>query len=692
MTLASHRLAALALLIAMLVSLATASAAMASGTGTISQQDCAQGTIRDQKTGQPISRARCDALVGKNVQLASTGFDLRPVIAAGVICLAGAARTASRSEQPVRGRGPLSIYDRRRQGHRRERSVGVTPEGATDEERTPAPPPVPALVAAPVVEPPLAAAPVPSEAVEPAPSARSDAPLPPAPAYAARAFAAFYDRRAPAALAYCARVCAPDAIADAVEDAFSDVFRAAAEGEAIDEEALDQRLREAVRRAAASSRAPDADDRRFAEAERAYEALSGDDAPALGRSLVAEVEFRAPEAAAADDAPRARRRFLRIATAWRRRLAIVMAVAGVLLLAEVAVTLLWKEPFTGYLAAQAQDDLSNQLDRLEHGPGGLGTTEQRSLATIHDAGARQRKRMSLLAARLDQATPEGEALGRLQIRKLGVDYVLVQGTQGASLRKGPGHYHPDTKLPGEAGVVGIAGHRTTYGAPFRDVDALKAGDRIVLRMPYGLFTYEVTGHRIVPAGYGQAFTAAGAGKGGTGGARAGVGSGGEWLVLSACHPLYSATERILVDARLVSSAPLGAAIETTIPAVPADSPKTIAQRLTKARLNALGQRQLGPGMSGPDVRELQRLLGMPVTGVFDANTSAAVLAFQRDHGLPQVGRAGSLTKAALARQAHLPSRPPTPANVPRQQSPNGTGYGTRSPSGYGTRYPAGTGH
>jgi hypothetical protein len=90
MTFATRRLAALAVLIAMVASLATAGAAMAAS-GQITQSDCAQGTIRDQRTGAPISRARCDALVGRNVQLASTGFDLRPVLVAGVLCLVAAA-------------------------------------------------------------------------------------------------------------------------------------------------------------------------------------------------------------------------------------------------------------------------------------------------------------------------------------------------------------------------------------------------------------------------------------------------------------------------------------------------------------------------------------------------------------------------------------------------------------------------
>jgi sortase A len=374
---------------------------------------------------------------------------------------------------------------------------------------------------------------------------------------------------------------------------------------------------------------------------------------------------------------------------------------GTLLLAEAVVTLAWKEPFTAYLAARSQDDLGKQLHDRQVG---LNAGDQRSLAAIGDTGARSRERMALLARHLDDQVPEGEALGRLQIGKLGVDFVFVQGTEAASLRKGPGHYHGVTKLPGQGGVVGIAGHRTTYEAPFREIDALKAGDHVTLRMPYGRFTYEVTGHRIVPSNYTEAFSSAPAGggllagaggaggTGGTGGAGgagtagggtgSGAATGGERLVLSACHPLYSATERILVDARLIASEPLGSAIDTSVPAVPAASPEELARRRTAARLKVLGDRQLGPGMTGPDVRELQRLLGMPVTGTFDANTTAAVLAFQRDHGLPQVGRAGSQTKHALARRKRPPSTPPTPADVPRQTPPGSTGNGqTQQPGG-----------
>jgi hypothetical protein len=101
MPFSARRLVAVAVLIAMLASFAMASVAMAAS-GTITEADCVQGTIKDQNTGQPISRARCEALVGRNVQLASTGLDLRPVLAAGVLCLMGAAAFGMRRRNAQR--------------------------------------------------------------------------------------------------------------------------------------------------------------------------------------------------------------------------------------------------------------------------------------------------------------------------------------------------------------------------------------------------------------------------------------------------------------------------------------------------------------------------------------------------------------------------------------------------------------
>ena len=117
---------------------------------------------------------------------------------------------------------------------------------------------------------------------------------------------------------------------------------------------------------------------------------------------------------------------------------------------------------------------------------------------------------------------------------------MVAGTDTADLRHGPGHY-PGTPLPGARGTVAIAGHRTTYGAPFRKLDKLGKGDRIEVRMPYGTFVYRVEQRRIV------APTAIWVTRR----------TSYDRLILSACHPLYSAAKRIVVFARLIDTRPKG---------------------------------------------------------------------------------------------------------------------------------------
>ena len=116
----------------------------------------------------------------------------------------------------------------------------------------------------------------------------------------------------------------------------------------------------------------------------------------------------------------------------------------------------------------------------------------------------------------------------------------LAGTDAAQLREGPGHY-PGTPLPGRHGTVAVAGHRTTYLAPFRHLDALESGDEIEVTMPYGRFSYRVDRTRIVaptalwvtrPVGHDQ-------------------------IVLTACNPLYSAAQRIVVFARLATAIPRG---------------------------------------------------------------------------------------------------------------------------------------
>lgn len=215
-----------------------------------------------------------------------------------------------------------------------------------------------------------------------------------------------------------------------------------------------------------------------------------------------------------------------------RRLARIASVAlitaGVVILADVAVTLLWKEPLSAVYAEvrqnQAADELNSLSDEFLHSP------EVTDLGASRAATTRRADRLAgLFAKRLE----DGKPIGRILIPSIDADYVVVQGTEEADLKLGPGHY-PDTALPGQGRTVAIAGHRTTYGAPFNRIDSIDVGDPITLEMPYGRFTYKVTRTRIVdPDQVGIVRDV-----------------GHDRLVLTSCHPLYSAAQRYAVIADL----------------------------------------------------------------------------------------------------------------------------------------------
>lgn len=133
----------------------------------------------------------------------------------------------------------------------------------------------------------------------------------------------------------------------------------------------------------------------------------------------------------------------------------------------------------------------------------------------------------------------GEPLTRLEIPRLGVDVVIVEGTTPAALRAGAGHY-PETALPGDSGNVAIAGHRTTYGRPFNRMDELKPGNRVILTTPIGKHVYEVM-HKpwvVSPEDWSPITDYA---------------ANGSFLTLTSCHPEGSASHRIVVRAQLVES-------------------------------------------------------------------------------------------------------------------------------------------
>ncbi len=190
-----------------------------------------------------------------------------------------------------------------------------------------------------------------------------------------------------------------------------------------------------------------------------------------------------------------------------RFVASVMMVSGILLISDAVVTLAWQEPVSAYFSERQQVQLEKALI---------------------DPPARVVRKQPL----------RGDAIGKILIPSIGVSEYVVEGTDADNLRKGPGHY-PDTPLPGQKGTSAIAGHRTTYGAPFRNLDDLKRNDRIVVELPYGTFVYRVDKIQVVddsalwvtrPVGHPQ-------------------------LVLTACHPLYSAAQRIVAFARLTERRP-----------------------------------------------------------------------------------------------------------------------------------------
>jgi sortase A len=210
-----------------------------------------------------------------------------------------------------------------------------------------------------------------------------------------------------------------------------------------------------------------------------------------------------------------------------RTLSSIMIVTGAVLLIDAAATLLWQEPVSAVYAHFRQQALDDRLRELEEAP--LQPAEERALRRIREP----RRRLAFRARALERRLDAGDPMGRLVIPAIGVSEVFVEGTGAGDLRAGPGHY-PGTPFPGERGTVAIAGHRTTYGAPFRKVDQLERGDRIELRMPYGRLTYAVERTRIVPPTELSVTDRVAFDR----------------LVLSACHPLYSAEQRIIVFARL----------------------------------------------------------------------------------------------------------------------------------------------
>jgi sortase A len=246
--------------------------------------------------------------------------------------------------------------------------------------------------------------------------------------------------------------------------------------------------------------------------------------------------------------------------------------AGVLILLFVAYQL-WG---TGIREAQAQNRLEDEFEEQLRDAG----LDDPTIDTTTTTGASTTTSVSTTSSTTPPAPPpDGEAAARIVIPSIGVDKIVVQNVRVADLKKGPGHY-PGTPMPGQEGNVAIAGHRTTYGAPFNRIDELRPGDEIEVTTLQGTFRYAVideegdgNGNRIVTPTQVDVLDD----------------KGDDRLTLTSCHPKYSARRRIVVAATLIGEAvdaPPPPVEDPGDPAVEPSPPETLDAGLDGERAGA----------------------------------------------------------------------------------------------------------
>lgn len=211
----------------------------------------------------------------------------------------------------------------------------------------------------------------------------------------------------------------------------------------------------------------------------------------------------------------------------RRSLRVVgtlLALAGVLTLVWTFLVWQWQDPLTLLYTKWKQRGLASQYER-----------QARSFDAVISGKslAAQRASIARAAKRYRGAAKRGQAIGRLRVPRMGLNMIVVNGTDSATLKHGPGR-DERTFMPGENRLVYIAGHRTTYSAPFSKIDSLRRGDRVTLEVPYATFVYTVTHHRIVRATDLSVLRS----------------PRHELLELQACHPRFFASHRYIAYARL----------------------------------------------------------------------------------------------------------------------------------------------
>jgi len=213
-----------------------------------------------------------------------------------------------------------------------------------------------------------------------------------------------------------------------------------------------------------------------------------------------------------------------------RILSVALITAGVVILADAGITVAWQEPLSTVYGSIKQNQAEDQLRTVSESF--LSEAAVEELPPVRSV----ERRAGELAELFERGLEDGTGIARIDVPAAGIDQVVIQGTDTDDLTKGPGHY-PATALPGQGRTVAIAGHRTTYGAPFRRIDDLEVGDEVTVEMPYATFSYSVTETDIVEPSQVEIVDDIGR----------------EQLVLTACHPLYSAAQRYAVFAELTDA-------------------------------------------------------------------------------------------------------------------------------------------
>jgi sortase A len=210
----------------------------------------------------------------------------------------------------------------------------------------------------------------------------------------------------------------------------------------------------------------------------------------------------------------------------------LLAVAGVLTLGWALLVWQWQDPFTALYTTWKQHQLASQYDK-----------RARTFTTTISGPTVKAERASIAreAKRYRLSSKRGQVIGRIRVPRMGINMLLVNGTDHDTLKKGPGR-DGRTFMPGENRLVYIAGHRTTYLAPFSHIDRLRRGDRVTIEVPYATFIYAVTLHRIVKSTDLSVLRS----------------PRHELVELQACHPRFFATHRYIAYAKLLRVEPRGA--------------------------------------------------------------------------------------------------------------------------------------